>query len=92
MENNPGGLLSGFTQPLNWKETAKRLEELSDPVQLEKIVNQKMEELLRKEHPDDYDNFILENKDELDKMRKRFITKYSYDLGRKAKLAEQIAY
>lgn len=73
------GLLSAFTKPLNWQNVSDELKKLSESEELEKIVDQRMEIILREEHPEDYDEFIKNNEEQINGIKKRMIKKYSFE-------------
>ena len=61
--------------PLNWKKVSKQLIELSDSSKLELIVNQRMEAIIKKQHPNDYEEFARTHKEQLSVLKDQMTEK-----------------
>ena len=75
------GLSSLISPFVDLKGVSERIKELSEdsPV-IEDLVEEQMENALRELHPNDYDSFIEENRQQLEDMKRKIKKKYTAEI------------
>jgi hypothetical protein len=73
-----------------WPSVLNKISAIAeDERQLDSFVEERLMELIRQEHPDDYEAFITEHADDLATMRKRISDKYREKLKRYVKAVRE---
>lgn len=76
-------LTSIFDFFVEWPSVFKRIAAIAeDQKLLDSFVEERLEDLVREEHPKDYEDFMKEHADELAAMRKRISDEYKDKLKR----------
>ncbi len=66
---------------IDWKQVAERLMEVSnDDRQIDAYIDDKMREIIRAKHPNDYDKFMSDNREKLAKLKADLKSEYIKDL------------
>lgn len=76
-----GHLIHIFDFLINWPAVVERMTALADDEKnLESLVADQLEALVREQHPDDYSEFVSKHADELERIKRKLVRRYAEEL------------